>query len=158
METVMIRPLLRRTGVTLMLLCAGLTATVVAQTPETLPSPLSLADVLRVANERRSEIEAARARTRAAEQRPVIVSALPDPMVSPSIDHLPFMWSGADVSVTFEQQIPLSGVRQHRRTSALADVDRVRAEASRTGLDVGLQAASAFLMLDRKSTRLNSSH
>ncbi len=35
METVMIRPLLRRTGVTLMLLCAGLTATVVAQTPET---------------------------------------------------------------------------------------------------------------------------
>ncbi len=150
METVMIRPLLRRTGVTLMLLCAGLTATVVAQTPEPLPSPLSLADVIRVANERRSEIEAARARTRAAEQRPFIVSALPDPMVSPSLDHLPFMWSGADVSVTFEQQIPLSGVRQHRRTSALADVDRLRAEASRTGLDVGLQAASAFLMLQER--------
>ena len=150
METVMIRPLLRRTGVTLMLLCAGLTAAVVAQTPEPLPSPLSLADVIRVANERRSEIEAARARTRAAEQRPFIVSALPDPMVSPSLDHLPFMWSGADVSVTFEQQIPLSGVRQHRRTSALADVDRLRAEASRTGLDVGLQAASAFLMLQER--------
>ncbi len=71
-------------------------------------------------------------------------------MVSPSLDHLPFMWSGADVSVTFEQQIPLSGVRQHRRTSALADVDRLRAEASRTGLDVGLQAASAFLMLQER--------
>ena len=121
-----------------------------AQVELQLPSPLRLVDVVRIAGERRAEIEAARARTRAAEQRPAIVSALADPMVSPSLDHLPFMWSGADVSVTIEQQIPLSGIRGHRRASALADIDRLRAETGRAGLDVGLQAATAFLMLQER--------
>lgn len=122
----------------------------VAQTRVALPSPLRLVDVVRIAGERRAEIDAARARTRAAEQRPAIVSALTDPMVSPSLDHLPFMWSGADVSVTIEQQIPLSGIRGHRRASALADIDRLRAETGRAGLDVGRQAATAFLMLQER--------
>lgn len=121
-----------------------------AQTASPLPSPLSLVDVVRIAGEHRAEIEAARARTRAAEQRPAIVSALPDPMISPSLDHLPFMWGGADVSVTVEQQFPLSGIRGHRRASALADVDRWRAETGRAGLDVGRQAATAFLMLQER--------
>ena len=71
-------------------------------------------------------------------------------MISPSLDHLPFMLGGADVSFTIEQQIPLSGIRGHRRASALADVDRLRAEASRTTLDVGLQAANAFLMVQER--------
>ena len=53
-----------------------------------LPSPLSLADVIRIAGERRDEIQAARARTTAGEARPTIVSALSDPMLSPSLDHL----------------------------------------------------------------------
>ncbi|MGE3509876.1 MAG: TolC family protein [Vicinamibacterales bacterium] len=124
-----------------------------AQAPTALPSPLSLGDVVRIAAERRDEIQAARARTRAGEARPAIVSALPDPMVSPSLDHLPFMLGGADVSVTIEQQIPLSGIRGHRRAVALADVDRLRAEASRTTLDVGLQAVNAFFMLyERRRT------
>lgn len=47
-------------------------------------------------------------------------------MISPSLDHLPFMLGGADVSITIEQQIPLSGIPRHRRASALADVDRLR--------------------------------
>ena len=115
-----------------------------------MPAPLTLADVIRVAGERRDEIEAARARTTAGEARPAIVSALPDPMISPSLDHLPFMLGGADVSVTIEQQIPLSGIRRSRRTAALADVDRLRAEAERTTLDVGVQAANAFLMLQER--------
>ena len=122
----------------------------VAQTAPVLPSPLRLGDVLRVASERRDEIEAARARTRAGEARPTIVSALADPMISPSLDHLPFMLGGADVSFTVEQQIPLSGIRGHRRAAALADVDRLRAEASRTTLDVGLQAVNAFLMVQER--------
>src|SRR6185436_17230907 len=71
-----------------------------AQAPPTLPSPLSLADVIRLASERRDEIQAARARTRAGEARPIIASAFEDPMISPSLDHLPFMLGGADVSVT----------------------------------------------------------
>ncbi len=125
------------------------------RTPE-LPSPLSLTDVIRVAGERRAEVEAARARTRAGEERPAIVSALEDPMISPAIDHLPFMFDGADVSVTIEQRLPLSGIRRHRRASAMADLDRLRADANRTTLDVGVQAANAFLMLQerRRTTTL----
>src|SRR5262245_7421800 len=46
--------------------------------------------------------------------------------------------------------IPLSGIRWHRRASALADLDRLRADASRTVLDVGVQAANAFLMLQER--------
>jgi outer membrane protein, heavy metal efflux system len=131
---------------------------VAAQTPPVLPSPLSLGDVIRLASERRDEIQAARARIRAGEARPTIVSALQDPMISPSLDHLPFMLGGADVSFTIEQQIPLSGIRGHRRASALADVDRLRADASRTTLDVGIQAVNAFLMVQerRRTTALVS--
>jgi cobalt-zinc-cadmium efflux system outer membrane protein len=129
---------------------AVLTSAAMAQPAPPVPSPLGLADVVRIASERRDEIAAARARSLAAEQRPAIVSALEDPMISPSLDHLPFMWGGADVSVTIEQQIPLSGIRGHRRASALADVDRLRAGVNRTRLDVGTQAANAFLMLQEQ--------
>jgi outer membrane protein TolC len=122
----------------------------IAQDSKPLPSPLSLSDVLRIAGERRDEIQAARARVAAGEARPALVSALSDPMISPSLDHLPFMLNGADVSVTIEQQIPLSGIRGHRRASALADVDRLRADASRTHLDVGIEAATAYLMLQER--------
>jgi cobalt-zinc-cadmium efflux system outer membrane protein len=124
--------------------------TVAAQTDPALPSPLTLGDVIRLASERRDEIRAARARVRAGEVRPTIVSALQDPMISPSLDHLPFMLGGADVSFTIEQQIPLSGLRGHRRASAMADLERLRAEASRTVLDVGSQAVSAFLMVQER--------
>ena len=124
--------------------------TVAAQVGPPLPSPLSLGDVIRIASERRDEIQAARARIRAGEARPTIVSALEDPMISPSLDHLPFMLGGADVSVTIEQRIPLSGIRRHRRASALADIDRLRAAANRTALDVGIDAANAYLMLHER--------
>ena len=152
----MIRLPLARTGAAVILALAGYPVMLAAQAPETLPSPLSLVDVVRLAGDRRDEIEAARARTRAGEARPDIVSALEDPMISPSLDHLPFMLEGADVSVTFEQRIPLSGIRGHRRASALADVDRLRADARRAVLDVGVQAANAFLMLQerRRTTAL----
>jgi outer membrane protein TolC len=71
-------------------------------------------------------------------------------MISPSLDHLPFMLNGADFSVAIEQQIPLSGIRAHRRASSLADLDRLRAEAHRTTLDVGIGAANAYLMLQER--------
>src|SRR5918993_3771638 len=121
-----------------------------AQAAGPLPAPLGLGDVIQIACERRDEIEAARARTRAGEARPAIVSALDDPMIAPSIDHLPFMLSGADVSITIEQQIPLSGIRRHRRASALADVERLRADLNRKTLDVGIDAANAYLMLQNR--------
>ncbi|HKR36565.1 MAG TPA: TolC family protein [Xanthobacteraceae bacterium] len=125
-------------------------AVAAAQDAKPLPSPLAIGDVIRIAGERRDEIQAARARTRAGEARPAIVSALSDPMLSPSLDHLPFMLNGADFSVAFEQQIPLSGIRGHRKASSLADVDRLRAEANRTTLDVGIEAANAYLMLQER--------
>ena len=70
-------------------------------------------------------------------------------MVSPSLDHLPFMWSGADVSVTIEQQIPLSvsaviGAPRRSRTS-IGYVPRLAALVGRR-----LQAATAFLMLQER--------
>ena len=139
-----------RVGFAVAISSAVLARAATAQTASALPSPLSLGDVVRIASERRDEIAAARARRLAAEQRPTIVSALDDPMISPSLDHLPFMWGGADVSLTVEQQIPLSGIRGHRRASALADVDRLRAEVTRASLDVGVQAANAFLMLQEQ--------
>ena len=132
-------------------------AELAAQDLQPLPSPLSLADVIQIASERREEIQAARARTTAGEARPTIVSALSDPMISPSLDHLPFMLGGADVSFTIKQQIPLSGIRGHRRTSALAAVDRLRAEANRTTLDVGVQAANAYLMLQERRRHWSTS-
>jgi outer membrane protein, heavy metal efflux system len=121
-----------------------------AQAGPGLPAPLRLADVIRIAGEHRDEIEAARARARAAEARPAIVSALDDPMIAPSINHLPFRMRGADLSLTVEQRIPLSGIRGHRRASALADVERFRADTRRATLDVGAQAAAAFLLLQER--------
>lgn len=115
-----------------------------------LPSPLSLADVIRIAGERRDEVQAARAGALAGEARPAIVSALADPMMSPSLDHLPFMLNGGDVSVTIEQTFPLSGIRGHRRAAALADLDRLRAEVHRTALDVRIDALNAFVMLQER--------
>ena len=140
----------RRVSLALSLAAAALVAPASAQTNGPLQSPLTLNEAMRLAGERREEITAAHAAIRAGEQRPAIVSALADPMISPSIDHLPFMLGGADVSFAIEQQFPLSRVRQHRRTSAMAGLDRLRAEADRTVLDVGLQAATGFLMVQER--------
>jgi outer membrane protein, heavy metal efflux system len=146
----MTRALVLTLGITLATGRLPMPVNAIAQTTSALPSPLGLGDVIRIASERRDEIQAARERIRAGEARPTIVSALENPMIFPSLDHLPFMLGGADVSFTIEQQIPLSGIRRHRRASALADVDRLRAEASRATLDVGIQAAKAFLMVQER--------
>jgi outer membrane protein TolC len=117
------------------------------QTGAELPSPLRFEDVPALAGERRAEVIAARERALAAEQRPVIVAALEDPMVSPSVDHWPFGMPAADVSLTVEQRFPLSGLRGNRWRVAEADAKRLRSDAQRTKLDVQLDAVSAFLML-----------
>ena len=134
----------------LVLLPADAPAQATSQRFEILPTPLRLADVVQIAGERRDEIQAARARARAGDARPDIVSALDDPMISPSLDHLPFMMAGADFSVTFEQRFPLSGIRDHRRASALADAEGLRVDVRRTARDVIEEAARAFLMLQEQ--------
>jgi len=134
----------------------GASLPVCAHAAEALPSPLHIEDVRRLARERRSEIRAAQARVRAAAQRPAIVSALEDPVVSPSVDHLPFALEGADVSLAIEQRMPLSGILGHRRRAAEAEAERFPAEANRTALDVELDATAAFLMLHERRQMLRA--
>ena len=128
----------------------ALALTILGGSSHAAEGPLRLTDAVRIAVERRGEVEAAQARVQAGEARPAIVSALEDPMISPAIDHKPFDMPGADKSLTVEQRFPLAPVRRHRREAALADVVRLRAEAQRTSLGVGLEAASAFLMLHER--------
>lgn len=112
-----------------------------------LPKPLGVHDVVRLARSRRAEIEAAKAKARAAGQRPAIVSALDDPIVSFSADHIPYSGMGLDWSVSVQQSFPLSRVRRHRERGAEANARRELAEADRVSLDVELDAAQAFWML-----------
>ena len=114
-----------------------------------LPAPLRVTDVMRIARARRAEVLAARAGARAAVQRPAIVSALDDPMISPSIDLpiRPYAPGRSMVGVTVEQWFPLSRVRGHRRDAAEAVARGARADVDRVELDVELEAAAAFWML-----------
>ena len=129
-----------------------------AETP--LPAPLRIDDVVALARTQRAEIAAAKAKARAFAQRPTIVSALDDPTVSVSIDHLPFSSVDGlisermfDRSATVEQSFPLSRVRGHRKRAAQADARRQIAEAERVTLDVELDAANAFWMLHEARAR-----
>lgn len=75
-----------------LLLCVGATAlqTTTSAATIVLPDPLQLSEVTAIALRSRAEVAAANARAEALAQRPSIVSALEDPMVSPSLDHYPF--------------------------------------------------------------------
>ena len=128
-----------------LVLIAALATT--AHADVSLPSPLRAKDVVALARTRRAEIVAANARARAAGQRPAIVSALDDPAVSFSVDHVPFNGMGLDWSASFQQSFPLSGVRGHRKRAAEANARRELAEADRVDRDVELDAAQAFWML-----------
>jgi outer membrane protein TolC len=126
-----------------------------------LPTPLGVGDVTSLARSRRAEIVAARAKARAAAERPAIVSALEDPTVAISIDHLPFSSIDGgllsermfDRSAMVEQSFPLSRVRGHRERAAQADARRELAEVDRVALDVELDAAAAFWMLQEARAR-----
>ena len=130
------------------------TAAVIA---EPLPDPLPLEAVTQFAVRHRTEIAAANARAEALAQRPAIVGALEDPMLSPSIDHYPFKMMEEEEStgrfdwnVTIEQRFPMSGVRGHRRAAARADAQRAQALAAGVELDVVLDARKSFFMLSER--------
>lgn len=112
-----------------------------------LPTPLAAKDVAALARSRRSELVAAKARARAAAQRPASVSALDDPTIAVSADHIPFNGMGWDRSLTFEQTFPLSRVRGNRERAAKASARRELANAERVERDVELDAVQAFWML-----------
>jgi outer membrane protein TolC len=141
-----------------LLITISLHATAWAQS-EVLPDVLSLDEAVRIALHNRGEIAAARARADGLAERPAIVGALEDPMVSPSIDHYPFDMEDDetdmgddsnrryDWSVSIEQRFPLSGVLGHRKAAARADARRARALADSTELDIALDVQKSFYML-----------
>lgn len=134
--------------VSLVCLFSALVASpVIAETDYRLPSPLSIEATVHAASEHRAEVAAASARAQAAAQRPRIDSALPDPMVMASVDHLPFSFMGVDLSLAVEQQFPLSSVLSRRKRAAEAGARRELANAERVELDVELDAVSAYYML-----------
>lgn len=120
------------------------------------PDPLRLNDVAAIALDNRVEVAAAKARAEALAQRPTIVSALEDPMISAAIDHYPYenpmMESGRRYNKSFsiEQKFPLSGIRGHRKEAARADAERAKALTAATELDVVLDAQRNFLMLHER--------
>lgn len=68
-------------------------------------------------------------------------------MIMASLDHLPLSLMGADVSLSLQQEFPLSSVRSRRRRAAQAGAEREVSEAGRVTLDVELEAVSAYYML-----------
>jgi cobalt-zinc-cadmium efflux system outer membrane protein len=115
-----------------------------------LPDPLSLDQAVAIARQRRPELAAASARARAAAARPAVVGALEDPMLMVGVDHLPFGLHGVDASAMIEQRFPLSRERANRRRVAEAQARLSLSKRNLVGLDVALDAASAFLMLQER--------
>lgn len=122
------------------------TARAADDTGKGLPTPLKPDDVLVWARDHRAEIVAAQAKATAATQTPKVVSALPDPMVMASVDHLPFRLDGVNWSVLVQQDFPLGGVLGARGRGAEAEAKVASADVSRVVLDVQYQALGAYLM------------
>ncbi len=122
-----------------------------------LPTPLTLEAAIRIARENRGEIVAMSARAEALAQRPDIVGALEDPMLSPAVDHYPFTMMEEDASgrrydwsIAVEQRFPLSRVLRHRRRAAQAEANRALADVEVTQLDVAVSAQRAFFMVHER--------
>ncbi len=133
----------------LIMICTA-AAAVQGQQAARLPEPLGVTDVITYASKHRREIMAASAAARAAKQRGRVVSALDDPMVMPSIDHLPFMLHGVDASLMVEQRFYLSNVLDQRRRVADATARGQLARVEVVAQDVKWEAARAFFMLRQR--------
>lgn len=139
----------------LMNVAAG--AETAAPGPGSLPTPFTLAAAIRIARENRREIVAMSARAEALAQRPDIVGALEDPMLSPAVDHYPFSMMEEDDggrrydwSIAVEQRFPLSRLLGHRRRAAQAEAKRALADVELAQLDVAVSAQRAFFMLHER--------
>ncbi len=117
-----------------------------------LPTPLTIEYVARLARDHRPEVSAARARAKAAAQRPAMVGGLDDPMLMPSVE-APFMLDGVEASLLFEQDFPLSAVLSRRADAARAEARGLALGSDRVALDVAFEAMTAFHMLwERRET------
>lgn len=118
-----------------------------AEADVALPSPLHADQVVAFAKDHRAEIVASRAKANALAETPKVVSALPDPMVMVSLDHLPFDFMGYDASIAIQQDFPLSGVLGKKRLAAAADANAAKSDVRRVELDVELEAVVAYFMV-----------
>ena len=141
---------LMRSVLSVALLVALAPKAALAAPTDPLPAPLAPYHVVGRARAERAEVLAAHARAHASAQRPAIVGALDDPMIMGAVTNLPISLVGADVSLEVQQTFPLSSILSQRRRSALADVDRMRADTSRVALDVELEALAAYYMLGER--------
>jgi len=122
-----------------------------AAAAEPADAPVSLNSAFAIARELRAEMRVSAARVDAARQRPAIVSALDDPVLSPSIDHKPVdAMMKTDRSITYEQSFPLSRIRTHRRSAAEADIGKYEGEAAKAVLRIQAEVAQAFFMLGER--------
>lgn len=121
---------------------------------DTLPTPLRADDVVAFAKEHRAEITVAKAKAGALAETPKIVSALPDPMVMVSLDHLPLKLMGADASLLIQQDFPLSGVLGKKKLSAEANANAATADIGRVALEVETEALLAYLMVVERERML----
>lgn len=110
-----------------------------------LPDPLRPSDAALIAAARRAEVRASLRGVDAARERPRYVGALDDPEIAASVDHLPVMLDGVDISTTVEQRIPLSRVLSRRERVATAALARARSAVGVTRLLVALEAEMAVL-------------
>lgn len=112
---------------------------------------LSLPEAQRTARQARAEHKTSSARIDAARQRPAIVSALDDPIITPVIDHRPVdRMMRTDRSISIEQSFPLSRIRSHKRSAAEADNGRAEGEAREALLKIQADVAQAFFMLNER--------
>ena len=121
---------------------------------DALPTPLRADDVVAFAKEHRAEIAVAKARAGALAETPKIVSALPDPMVMVSLDHLPLKLMGADASLLIQQDFPLSGVLGKKKLSAEANANAATADIGRVALEVETEALLSYLMVVERERML----
>ncbi|MCC7536785.1 MAG: TolC family protein [Deltaproteobacteria bacterium] len=110
-----------------------------------LPDPLRPSDAARIAMARRAEVRASLRAVDAARERPRYVGALEDPEIAVSVDHLPVMLDGIEVSTTVEQRFPLSRLRGRRERFARAGLARSRSAVGVTRLTVALEAELAVI-------------
>lgn len=112
------------------------------------PDPLTLEDALQMAEMHRREVDAAGALAAAALERPAIVSAPDDPMITASVDHFPVeQIMGVDWRIMVQQSFPLGDVLGSRARAAQAEARRLSRDSDRVALDVQAEAAMAFLEL-----------
>src|SRR5260370_32374001 len=108
------------------------------------PPALRLADLLREAQEKNPDLQAAQARVRAAQSSISPAGALDDPTLMVQLWNTPVDFSTVPVMVQVTQPIPLGGKRAARADAARADAAMAAADTAAKQREIDTQVASAY--------------